>query len=121
MNCLVILMPRRRNSWRSQFMSVTHSIHALAQFIVESSFETNDRLDVRHKSKRYILVPKTVVVSAKSLTFYILSNFNLPKNLFTLDIWLAHLGIVITAINPTCKSVCNSKGETVFVFLDFRI
>ena len=74
------LCARRRNSWRSQFMSATHSIHALAQFIVESVVwdKRQSRRGSREQKvyfyaknggcndKRYILI----------VLFYITKQFN---------------------------------------------
>ena len=48
-------------------MSATHSIHALAQFIVDPTCETHDGLDVGQDDKRYILVPKTGVEKPKGI------------------------------------------------------
>ena len=65
-------------------MSATHSIHALAQFIVESSFETNDGLDVGQDSKRYKNRSKTGVETPKGIFFDLSERISLYEYAVTM-------------------------------------
>ena len=51
-----------------------------ANLVVESACETHDRLDVGHKTKRYIFVPKTGVVKPKGIFYASIAATITDKN-----------------------------------------
>ena len=51
-----------------------------ANLVVESVCETHDRLDVGHKTKRYIFVPKTGVVKPKGIFYASIAATITDKN-----------------------------------------